>query len=177
MKLAIKKPKGVFWKTDLNHEDIHQMLEAGNITEEWLICGQGEAKDAVLISEFLENPSKLKPCQNPQKDEFKTKEPEWNIFLPWCALAYIPMVFIVCFGSSDPFCILRLCIASADPTLCNRHRDTNCKTYKARYQHSKDNSVSAVLLGCLDILVCVRDHLWRFACLKKWTRTDGSTNG
>ena len=103
MKLAIKKPKGVFWKTDLNHEDIHQMLEAGNITEEWLICGQGEAKDAVLISEFLENPSKLKPCQNPQKDEFKTKEPEWNIFLPWCALAYIPMVFIVCFGSSDPF--------------------------------------------------------------------------
>ena len=68
MKLAIKKPKGVFWKTDLNHEDIHQMLEAGNITEEWLICGQGEAKDAVLISEFLENPSKLKPCQNPQKD-------------------------------------------------------------------------------------------------------------
>ena len=44
MKLAIKKPNGVFWKTDLNHEDIHQMLEAGKITEEWLICGQGKRK-------------------------------------------------------------------------------------------------------------------------------------
>ena len=35
MKLAIKKPMGVFWKTDLNHEDIQQMLETGKITEEW----------------------------------------------------------------------------------------------------------------------------------------------
>lgn len=103
MKLAIKKPQGVFWKTDLNHEDIHQMLEAGKITEEWLICGQGEAKDAVLISEFLADPSKLKPCQNPQKVVVKTKEPDWNVLLPWFALAYIPMVFLVCFLSTDGF--------------------------------------------------------------------------
>ena len=67
MKLAIKKPMGVFWKTDLNHEDIHQMLEAGKITEEWLICEQGEAKDAVLISEFLADPSKLKTLSKPSK--------------------------------------------------------------------------------------------------------------
>ena len=45
MKLAIKKPMGVFWKTDLNHEDIHQMLETGKITEEWLvICERGKRK-------------------------------------------------------------------------------------------------------------------------------------
>ena len=79
------------------------MLEAGKITEEWLICRQGEAKDAVLISEFLADPSKLKPCQNPQKDEFKTKEPDWNVLLPWFALAYIPMVFLVCLLSTDGF--------------------------------------------------------------------------
>ena len=57
MKLAIKKPKAVFWKTDLSFEDIQKMLQAGKITKEWLVCPQGEAGDAVLISEFLANPS------------------------------------------------------------------------------------------------------------------------
>ena len=53
MKLAIKKPKAVFWKTDLRVEDIQKMLQAEKITEEWLVCPQGEVGDAVLISSFL----------------------------------------------------------------------------------------------------------------------------
>ena len=56
MKLAIKKPGAVFWKTDLSFEDIQKMLQAGKITKEWLVCPQGEAGDAVLISEFLGDP-------------------------------------------------------------------------------------------------------------------------
>ena len=63
-------------------------------------------------------------------------------------------------------CILRLCIASADPTLCNRHRETNCKAYKARYQHGKDNSFPDILLGCLDILVPICGKLRWLARLK-----------
>ena len=73
MKLAIKKPKAVFWKTDLRVEDIQKMLQAEKITEEWLVCPQGQAGDAVLISEFLANPSIFKSYSHEQKDEAKTK--------------------------------------------------------------------------------------------------------
>ena len=78
MKLAIKKPKAVFWKTDLRVEDIQKMLQAEKITEEWLVCPQGEVGDAVLISEFLANPSIFfesifKSYSHEQKDEAKTK--------------------------------------------------------------------------------------------------------
>ena len=73
MKLAIKKPKAVFWKTDLSFEDIQKMRQAGKITEEWLVCPQGEAGDAVLISEFLANPSIFKSNSHEKKDESKTK--------------------------------------------------------------------------------------------------------
>jgi hypothetical protein len=38
MKLAIKKPEAVSWKTDLSFEDIQKMRQAGKITEEWLVC-------------------------------------------------------------------------------------------------------------------------------------------
>ena len=73
MKLAIKKLEAVFWKTDLSVEDIQKMLQAGKITEEWLVCPQGEVGDAVLISEFLANPSIFKSNSHEKKDESKTK--------------------------------------------------------------------------------------------------------
>ena len=73
MKLAIKKLETVFWKTDLSVEDIQKMLQAGKITEEWLVCPQGEVGAAVLISEFLANPSIFKSHSHEKKDESKTK--------------------------------------------------------------------------------------------------------
>ena len=77
MKLAIKKLEAVFWKTDLSVEDIQKMLQAGKITEEWLVCPQGEVGDAVLISDFLANPSIFqsifKSNSHEKKDESKTK--------------------------------------------------------------------------------------------------------
>jgi len=83
MKLAIKKPKAVFWKTDLRVEDIQKMLQAGKITEEWLVCPQGEVGDAVLISEFLANPSIFesisKSNSHEKKDESKTKPKKNNL--------------------------------------------------------------------------------------------------
>ena len=107
MKLAIKKPKGVLWKTDLNSEDIQKMLQAGKITEEWLVCPQGEAGDAVLISEFLGNPSIFKSNSHEKKEESKTKpkRKDLNVLLPCWALAYFPIVFLAgaLFGIGDPF--------------------------------------------------------------------------
>lgn len=111
MKLAIKKPKAVFWKTDLRVEDIQKMLQAGKITEEWLVCPQGEVGDAVLISEFLANPSIFesisKSNSHEKKDESKTKpkKKDWNVLLPCLALAYFPIVFLVgsLFLIGDPF--------------------------------------------------------------------------
>ena len=107
MKLAIKKPKAVFWKTDLNVEDIQKMLQAGTVTEEWLVCPQGEAGDAVLISEFLGNPSIFKSNSHEKKDESKTKpkKKDWNVLLPCWVLAYFPIVFLVgsLFLIGDPF--------------------------------------------------------------------------
>ena len=107
MKLAIKKPKGVFWKTGLSFEDIQKMLQAGKITEEWLVCPQGEAGDAVLISEFLGNPSIFKSNSNKKKEEPKTKpkKKDLNVLLPCWALAYFPIVFLVgpLFLIGDPF--------------------------------------------------------------------------
>ena len=77
MKLAIKKLEAVFWKTDLSVEDIQKMLQAGKITEEWLVCPQGEVGDAVLISEFLANPSIFesisKSNAREKEDECETK--------------------------------------------------------------------------------------------------------
>ena len=77
MKLAIKKLEAVFWKTDLSVEDIQKMLQDGKITEEWFVCPQGEVGDAVLISEFLANPSIFesifKSNSHEKKDESKTK--------------------------------------------------------------------------------------------------------
>ena len=49
MKLAIKKPKAVFWKTDLRVEDIQKMLQAERITEEWLVCPQGDGAKSILF--------------------------------------------------------------------------------------------------------------------------------
>jgi hypothetical protein len=107
MKLAIKKPEAVFWKTDLSFEDIQKMLQAGKITEEWLVCPQGEAGDAVLISEFLGNPSIFKSNSHEKKEESKTKpkKKDWNVLLPCWALAYFPIVFLVAplFLIGDPF--------------------------------------------------------------------------
>ena len=73
MKLAIKKLEAVFWKTDLSVEDIQKMIQAGKITEEWLVCPQGEVGNAVLISEFLAKPSIFKSNPDEKKDESKTK--------------------------------------------------------------------------------------------------------
>ena len=107
MKLAIKKPKEEFWKTDLSFEDIQKMLQAEKITEEWLVCPQGEVGDAVLISELLANPSVFKAHSNKKKEASKTKPEKQglNVLLPCLALAYIPMVFLVSFLSYavDPF--------------------------------------------------------------------------
>jgi len=107
MKLAIKKPKAVFWKTDLSFEDIQKMLQAGKITQEWLVCPQGEAGDAVLISEFLANPSIFKSNSHEKKEESKTKpkKKDWNVLLPCWALAYFPIVFLAgpLFLIGDPF--------------------------------------------------------------------------
>ena len=107
MKLAIKKPKAVFWKTDLSFEDIQKMRQAGKITEEWLVCPQGETGDAVLISEFLGNPSIFKSNSHEKKDESKTKpkKKDWNVLLPCWALAYFPIVFLAgsLFLIGDPF--------------------------------------------------------------------------
>ena len=83
MKLAIKKPRAVFWKTDLSVEDIQKMLQAGKITEEWLVCPQGDVGDAVLISEFLANPSifePIPPSNSPEKkDESETEPNQKNL--------------------------------------------------------------------------------------------------
>jgi hypothetical protein len=107
MKLAIKKPKGVFWKTDLSFEDIQKMLQAGKITEKWLVCPQGEAGDAVLISEFLAHPSIFKSNSNKKKEESKTKpkKKDLNVLLPCWALAYFPIVFLAgaLFSIGDSF--------------------------------------------------------------------------
>ncbi len=107
MKLAIKKPKGVFWKTDLSFEDIQKMLQTGKITKEWLVCPQGEAGDAVLISEFLANRSIFKSNSNKKKEESKTKpkKKDWNVLLPCWAIAYFPIVFLAgsLFLIGDPF--------------------------------------------------------------------------
>ncbi len=107
MKLAIKKPKGVFWKTDLSFEDIQKMLQAGKITQEWLVCPQGEAGDAVFISEFLGNPSIFKSNSNKKKEESKTKpkKKDLNVLLPCWALAYFPIVFLAgaLFSIGDSF--------------------------------------------------------------------------
>ena len=107
MKLAIKKPKGVFWKTDLSFEDIQKMLQAGKITEDWLVCPQGEAGDAVSMSEFLANPSIFKSNANKKKEESKTKpkKKDLNVLLPCWALTYFPIVFLAgaLFAIGDSF--------------------------------------------------------------------------
>ena len=107
MKLAIKKPTGVFWKTDLSFEDIQKRLQAGKITQEWLVCPQGYSVDAVLISEFLANRSIFKSNSNKKKEESKTKpkKKDLNVLLPCWALAYFPIVFLVgaLFSIGDPF--------------------------------------------------------------------------
>jgi len=81
MKLSIKKPRAVFWKTDLSVEDIQKMLQAGTVTEEWLVCPQGEVGDAVLISEFLANPSifgSILQSNSPEKKDESETEPNQN---------------------------------------------------------------------------------------------------
>jgi hypothetical protein len=107
MKLAIKKPKAVFWKTDLSFEDIQKMLQAGKITEKWLVCPQGYSVDAVLISEFLAHPSIFKSNSNKKKEESKTKpkKKDLNVLLPCWALAYFPIVFLAgaLFSIGDSF--------------------------------------------------------------------------
>ncbi len=97
MKLAIKKPKRVFWKTDLSFEDIQKMLQAGKITEDWLVCPLGEAGDAVSISEFLADPSIFKKKSNKKKEasKSKSKKKDLNVLLPCWALAYFPIVFLL----------------------------------------------------------------------------------
>ena len=107
MKLAIKKPKRVFWKTDLSFEDIQKMLQAGKITEDWLVCPLGEAGDAVSISEFLANPSIFKTKSTKKKEASKSKpkkkeaskskpkKQDLNVLLPCLALAYFPIVFLL----------------------------------------------------------------------------------
>ena len=97
MKLAIKKPKRVFWKTDLSFEDIQKMLQAGKITEDWLVCPLGEAGDAVSISEFLADPSIFKKNSNKKKEASKSKpkKKDLNVLLPCWALAYFPIVFLL----------------------------------------------------------------------------------
>ena len=97
MKLAIKKPKRVFWKTDLSFEDIQKRLQAGKITEDWLVCPLGEAGDAVSISEFLADPSIFKKNSNKKKEASKSKpkKKDLNVLLPCWALAYFPIVFLL----------------------------------------------------------------------------------
>ena len=97
MKLAIKKPKRVFWKTDLSFEDIQKRLQAGKITEDWLVCPLGEAGDAVSISEFLADPSIFKKNSNKKKEASKSKpkKKDLNVLLPCLALAYFPIVFLL----------------------------------------------------------------------------------
>lgn len=97
MKLAIKKPKRVFWKTDLSFEDIQKRLQAGKITEDWLVCPLGEAGDAVSISEFLADPSIFKKKSNKKKEASKSKpkKKDLNVLLPCWALAYFPIVFLL----------------------------------------------------------------------------------
>jgi len=97
MKLAIKKPKRVFWKTDLSFEDIQKMLQAGKITEGWLVCPLGEAGDAVSIFEFLANPSifKTKSTKKKEAPKSKPKKKDLNVLLPCLALAYFPIVFLL----------------------------------------------------------------------------------
>ena len=97
MKLAIKKPKRVFWKTDLSFEDIQKMLQVGKITEDWLVCPLGEAGDAVSISEFLADPSIFKKKSNKKKEASKSKpkKKDLNVLLPCWALAYFPIVFLL----------------------------------------------------------------------------------
>ena len=68
MQFAIKKPQGVFWKPGLTFQQIQNKLQAGEIAEDWLVCPQGEAEHAVLISEFLARPSIFGSDPAPQKD-------------------------------------------------------------------------------------------------------------
>jgi len=95
MKLAIKKPKGVIWKTQLSFEDIQKMLQAGKITEKWLVCPLGKAGEAVSISELLANPSVFKAHSNKKKEASKTKTEKQglNVLLPCLDLAYFPNFF------------------------------------------------------------------------------------
>lgn len=55
MLFSIKKRNQWFWKVGLTREAILATLASGEITEDWLICPQGESGKAVPIRLFLEN--------------------------------------------------------------------------------------------------------------------------
>ena len=105
MKLAIKKPKGVIWKTQLSFEDIQKMLQAGKITEKWLVCPLGKAGEAVSISELLANPSVFKAHSNKKKEASKTKTEKQglNVLLP-CWVRYFPLSILLV-GTTFSYCL------------------------------------------------------------------------
>lgn len=61
MQFAIKKKSAVFWSSDNSLQDIREMLSKGRIAEDWLVCPQGEANRAVLVSELIARPDLFEP--------------------------------------------------------------------------------------------------------------------
>ena len=167
MKLAIKKPEGATWKTELSFEDIQKMLQAGEITNEWHVCPQGNAKDAVLISEFLANPSVFWEQRKPsffnsisyeKKDESKskTKKKDWDVLVP--CLAYFPIVFLVghIFLIGDPFAGFYIFVFSGAPllVLVPVYAVAICILYVKR-KRNFTNTISITLFQLLPLIIYV----------------------
>ena len=60
-RFSLKKPQSWWWKTDLSLEGVKELLEAGRITADHLICPIGEADKAMPLSTFLEDTTIFDP--------------------------------------------------------------------------------------------------------------------
>ena len=59
IKLSVKHPNSVFWKTDYDADSIKEAMDRGDISDEWLVCPLGEADQAIPVSEFLKDTSEI----------------------------------------------------------------------------------------------------------------------
>ncbi|NIQ11495.1 MAG: hypothetical protein GWO23_18360 [Gammaproteobacteria bacterium] len=63
IKLSVKKPNSVFWKTDYDVDSIKEAMDRGDISDEWLVCPLGEADQAIPVSDFLKDTSVFTPAE------------------------------------------------------------------------------------------------------------------
>ena len=69
IKLSVKHPNSVFWKTDYDADSIKEAMDRGDISDEWLVCPLGEADQAIPVSEFLKDTSVFTPAETNSRVE------------------------------------------------------------------------------------------------------------